>query len=138
MKNIKQYYKELGKLVYAVAAADGVIQPEERDKLHQFVLKEMASHESSVDSSGMNQAFYVDFEFDASEERHPSGEEVIKSYARFIQGNYEVNDGLLIATSLKLLEAVALAYTKANEKNIIENVRYEIREISKNITSATK
>jgi len=64
MKNIKQYYKELGKLVYAVAAADGAIQPEEKEKLHQFVLKEIAYHEHTVDSSGMNQALYVDFEFE--------------------------------------------------------------------------
>ncbi|MBP7810007.1 MAG: hypothetical protein KA163_11990 [Bacteroidia bacterium] len=138
MKNIKQYYKELGKLVYAVAAADGVIQAEEREQLHQFVLKEMASHESSVDSSGMNQAFYIDFEFDATEEKHPSGEEVIKSYTRFVHSNHESNDGPLIVNSLKLLEAVALAYTKKNEKNIIENVRHEMSEISKTITSATK
>lgn len=138
MKNIKQYYKELGKLVYAVAAADGVIQAEEREQLHQFVLKEMASHEQSVDSSGMNQAFYVDFEFDATEEKHPSGEEVIKSYTRFVHGNYEPNDGPLIANSLKLLEAIASAYTKRNEKNIIENVRHEMSEISKNILSTTK
>lgn len=138
MKNIKQYYKELGKLVYAVAAADGVIQPEERDKLHQFVLKEMASNETSVDSSGMNQAFYVDFEFDATEEKHPSDSEIIKSYSRFVHNNYESNDGPLIANSLKLLEAVALAYTKKNEKNIIDNVRHEMTEISKNIISVTK
>lgn len=138
MKNIKQYYKELGKLVYAVAAADGVIQPEEREQLHQFVLKEMASHEASVDSSGMNQAFYVDFEFDATEEKHPSSEVVIKSYARFVHNNFESNDSELISNSLKLLEAVALAYTKKNEKNIIENVRHEMSEISKNIISETK
>ena len=39
MKNIKQYYKELGKMVYAVAITDGVINQEERDALHSFVQK---------------------------------------------------------------------------------------------------
>lgn len=138
MKNIKQYYKELGKLVYAVAAADGTIQVEERDKLHQFVLKEMASHESTNDSSGMNQAFYVDFEFDAAEEKHPTSNEVIMSYARFVHNNYESNDGSLIDNSLKLLETVAQAYTKKNEKNIIDIVRLELKEISKDILKTVK
>lgn len=133
MKNIKQYYKELGKLVYAVAVADGSIQAEEREKLHQFVLKELANSEHTVDSSGMNQAFYVDFEFDATEQKHPSSDEVIKSYSRFVHNNYEPNDGALIQNSLKLLNTVALAYSKKNEKSIIENVRQEIGEISKNI-----
>ena len=138
MKNIKQYYKELGKLVYAVALADGSIQPEEREKLHQFVLKEMANNEHSVDSSGMNQAFYVDFEFDAAEEKHTASEEVIKSYTRFVHSNSESNDGPLIQNSLRLLEAVAVAYTKKNEKSIIDNVRQEMKEISRNILDTTK
>jgi hypothetical protein len=138
MKNIKQYYKELGKLVYAVAVADGTIQTEERDKLHQFVLKELAAHESSVDSSGMNQAFYVDFEFDETEEKHPDGNSVIASYNKFVHNNYEANDGELIDNSLKLLEAVASAYSKRNEKNIIDVIRHEMNEISKNIVNKIK
>ncbi len=137
MKNIKQYYKELGKLVYAVAAADGNVQAEERDKLHQFVLKELANHESTVDSSGMNQAFYVDFEFDATEEKHPSSNEIIKEFSRFVHANFEPNDRALMKNSLKLLETVALAYSKKNEKKIIDNVLREINEISKNILSKT-
>ena len=137
MKNIKQYYKELGKLVYAVAAADGAIQEEEREKLHQFVLKELAYHESSADSSGMNQAFYVDFEFDDAEQKHLSGNEIIKSFSRFVHNNFEYNDVALINISLKLLETVALAYSKRNEKNIIDNVRLEMKEISKNIINIT-
>ena len=138
MKNIKQYYKELGKLVYAVAVADGSIQVEEREKLHQFVLKEMANNEHSVDSSGMNQVFYVDFEFDAAEERQLSPEEVVKSYSRFVHNNSEAEDGSLIRNSLRLLEAVAAAYSKRNERSIIENVREEMKEISKNIVGSIK
>ncbi len=133
MKNVKQYYKELGKLVYAVAAADGAIQPEERDKLHQFVLKELAEKESTSDSSGMNQAFYVDFEFDATEEKHPATNDVIKGYTRFVHANHEPNDTALLNNSVKLLESVALAYSKKNEKDIIETVKHEMNEISKNI-----
>ena len=33
MKNVKQYYKELGKLVYAVAISDGCIQKEEVERI---------------------------------------------------------------------------------------------------------
>ena len=131
MKNIKQYYKELGKLVYAVAAADGSIQTEERDKLHQFVLKELAENERTNDSSGMNQAFYVDFEFDMAAEKHLGVNEVIKSYARFLHTNYEPSDWALMANSVKLLEVVALAYSKQKEKEIISMIKGEINEIGK-------
>ena len=133
MKNIKQYYKELGKLVYAVAAADGAIQEEEREELHQFVAKELADKESTTDSSGMNQAFYVDFEFDNAAEKHLHADEVIKSFASFVHSNYEPKDDSLMKNSIKLLEAIALAYSKKNEKNVIDNIKHEINEISKSI-----
>lgn len=70
MKNLKQYYKEFGKMVYAVAMADGVITPEEKEILHSSVLKYLAAYEESEDSSNMNTAFYVDFEFDQSAKEH--------------------------------------------------------------------
>ena len=133
MKNVKQYYKELGKMVYAVAAADGAIQEEEREKLHEFVLKELAYNEQSSDSSGMNKAFYVDFEFDATEEKHPPINDVIKSYVRFVHANYEPKDDELIKNSVKLLESVAVAYSKKKEKEIIDSVRHELKDVSRNI-----
>ena len=89
MKNIKQYYKELGKIVYAVAIADGKINPEEITTLHEFVAKELAANENAVDSSGMNEAFYVDFEFEESIRKNLTIETAIKSYAKFIHVKYE-------------------------------------------------
>lgn len=138
MKNIKQYYKELGKLVYAVAAADGMVQAEERNELHQFVLKEMAYNEHSVDSSGMNQAFYVDFEFDVAEENHLSSGQILNAFIKFVQSNIEPHDDVLIGNSLKLLERVSVAYSKHNEKSIIESVRQELLKISSNIPNVIK
>jgi len=120
MKNVKQYYKELGKLVYAVAIADGIVQPEEREKLHQFVLKELASNERTYDSSGMNQAFYVDFEFDESEKSRLNLNGTVARFSKFINENIEPNDKKLIERSTTLLEVVANAYSKKKEKSIVE------------------
>lgn len=129
MKNIKQYYKELGKLVYAVAIADGIVQIEEREKLHQFVLKELASNEKTYDSSGMNQAFYVDFEFDESERNRINLNGTILKFSEFIRENFEPQDKELIHRSVKLLEVVAKAYPKNKEKNIIEQFINKTRSI---------
>lgn len=131
MNNIKQYYKELGKLVYALAMADGNIQYEEREKLHEFVLKELAAHERSSDSSGMNQAFYVDFEFEASESSHQDLSEAIRSYNHFIQTHAEPSDKMLFQRSVLLLENVATAYTKKKEKDIIHLIKSKIDGLPK-------
>ncbi len=133
MKNIKQYYKELGKIVYAVAAVDGTINPEEVKALHEFVQKDLSNHELNIDSSGMNEAFYVDFEFENSAKKNIDINTGIKSYVKFIHANYETGDELLLQRSVKLLETVTNVYTRQQEKEVVLQIKEEINEISKNI-----
>lgn len=132
MKNVKQFYRELGKLVYAVAMADGSIQSEERHKLHEFVIKELAANEPDSDSSGMNKAFYVDFEFENSELQQQNLTDSLKSFTRFIHDNYEQEDHELMQRAVRLLESVANAYTRKKEKDIIDVVKEKISELSSN------
>lgn len=129
MKNLKQYYKELGRLVYAVAAADGMVQEEEREKLHAFVVKELATHEKSFDTSGMNKAFYVDFEFDLSELHKPEIHEIVQTFNEFVRLNRQDADHDLLQRSLLLLESVASAYTRQKEKDIIEVVKEQLHPL---------
>ncbi|MGZ3904624.1 MAG: hypothetical protein ACXVC6_13065 [Bacteroidia bacterium] len=133
MKNLKQYYKELGKMVYAVANADGQIKPEETAALQDFVLKDLATREKVTDSSGMNEAFYVDFEFERSIEIKLDTKKAVQSYTKFIHNNFEVGDENLIRHSLNLLEIVAAAYSRGAEKQVVLDLKMEINEISKNI-----
>lgn len=124
MKNIKQYYKELGRLIYAIAMADGVVQPEEISKLHQFVTKELAHHEKTYDSSGMNQAFYVDFEFEELIRNHPPLDGAVTRFKTFITENSEPGDEALIDRSIALMEAVAYAYSKTKERSILDQIKH--------------
>ncbi|MDI1354237.1 MAG: hypothetical protein PSX36_04945 [bacterium] len=126
MKNVKEYYKLLGKLAYSVAIADGVIQEEERDALRKGVLSDFAMNESAFDSSGMNKAFYVDFEFDEGNQQQPDMYKTLKKFADFIEENYERTDLDLLQRSTLLLEKVANAYSKSKEKIIIETLKNKI------------
>lgn len=130
MKNIKQYYKELGRMLYAIAMADGAVQPEEIDELHSFVMKELAHNERSHDSSGMNQAFYVDFEFEDNVKNHKPLNGAVPVFRNFIEHNAEKGDGELIDRSIRLMEAVAYAYSKKHEKNILQHVKNVIEHLS--------
>jgi hypothetical protein len=138
MKNIKQYYKELGKMVYAIAAVDGVIKTEEAEALHIFVQKDLATNEAHLDSSGMNEAFYVDFEFEDSTKTKPDINATLKSYAKFIHNNYEQADANLINRSVKLLHTVADAYNREKENEVVMQIKSEINEISKSILLLNK
>ena len=129
MKNIKQFYKELGKLVYALAIADGVIQDEEKTELTSFVVKELAHHETEYDTSGMNKAFYVDFEFEKSLEEHLDYNKAIASYKSFVGRNFEEGDEVLLNRAIILLTKVKEAYTKQKENNILAIVQQQLNDL---------
>jgi hypothetical protein len=129
MKNTKQYYKELGKAVYAIAAADGVISAEENEALHRFVLKQLVSHEIHEDSSRMNEAFYVDFSFEEAREQHADPAGAVRSFIRFVHTNSEPADKDLLERSVNVLKQVAAAYSRKKEKEIVAGIQSELREV---------
>lgn len=130
MKNVKHYYKELGRLLYAIAMADGAVQAEEVDELHSFVMKELAHNERSQDSSGMNQAFYVDFEFEENVKSHKPFNDAVARFRKFMEENAEKGDEELIERSVRLMETVAFAYAKKQEQNILQQVKHITRHLS--------
>ena len=83
--NYKDFYKELGQLLYAIASSDGQIDKKEVEALQEFVLKELASFEPASDSSGMNLAFYTQFEFEDMENKKAPAQEVFTSFLAYLK-----------------------------------------------------
>jgi len=130
MKNIKQFYKELGRLLYAVAMVDGKIQEEEVKALHEFVSRELALSEPTTDSSGMNQAFYVDFEFDDYAGQKLSIQAAHDSFMKFLRANVTEIDPKLIEKSIDAIEKIAGSFRKVNreERQIVNKIKIEIAQ----------
>lgn len=128
--NIKQFYKELGRLLYAVAIVDGKIQNKEVKALHDFVSRELALNESTSDSSGMNQAFYVDFEFEDYANQKISIQSAHDSFMKFLDTNLIDIAPALIRKSVNAIEKVATSFRKVNkqERQIIDKIKKEISE----------
>jgi hypothetical protein len=55
------FYKELGRLLYAIAAADGTVQDKELATLKRIVKEELAPLEASTDHFGTDQAYITEF-----------------------------------------------------------------------------
>ena len=132
MVNIKQFYKELGKLLYAVAKSDGKIQPKEIKVLHEFVLKELALFEPTIDSSGMNQAFYADFEFEKYFQLNISIDEAHSSFIKFLEENIDHIDPVLITKTIQAIEKVAKSFRSINKKEqaMINKIKTEITQVA--------
>ena len=126
--NYTQFYKELGHLLYVVAYSDGKIQKKEVEELREFVLKELAPFEHSSDSSGMNKAFYTQFEFEDIANKNIPAEEVYRSFVHYLNENGEHITHQLKTSIIKAVETVANAYKKVNkkEREMIDKITEEI------------
>ena len=129
--NYKQFYKELGHLLYAVSCTDGKVRKQEVEALREFVLKELAPFEPTSDSSGMNQAFYTQFEFDDIAEKQQPASEVFSQFLNYLKKNAPSINSHLKTAIIASVEKVADAYKKTNklEREMINNLKQEIKAL---------
>jgi hypothetical protein len=129
--NYKQFYKELGHLLYAIAKADGDVRTQERKAMRKFVLEELVLFESRYDSSGMNEAFYTQFEFDDSLDKHSSSAEAYTAFIQFIKMNAHYITELLKKNILASAQKVATSYKRTNkkEKELIDSLMKELEAL---------
>ena len=57
----KQFFSELGKLLYAVADVDGSITQKEKKTLRELVAKELLSLVNKKDEHGTDVGFFISF-----------------------------------------------------------------------------
>jgi uncharacterized tellurite resistance protein B-like protein len=129
--NYKQFYKELGRLLYAVAYSDGQIRKKEVEALREFVLKQLAPFEPGSDSSGMNQAFYAQFEFEDIANKNEEAIIVFSSFMNYLQKNASNINEHLKSSMIQAVEKVAQAYKKTNklEQEMIDKLKAEIASL---------
>jgi len=67
MKNFKEYYRQMGNLMYCMAIIDGKIAAKEWTELRRIVREELVPEEKHGDEFGTDSAFSVEFQFDVLE-----------------------------------------------------------------------
>lgn len=129
--NMKQFYKELGRLLYAIAFADNKVSKEEISKLEEIVSKEFAPFEHTSDSSGMNQAYYTSFEFEECYKNKMRVEQAFTSFLEFVDAHIMEIDPSIIAKTIKATKKVAGAYNGTNkkEREMIKHIEEELTKL---------
>lgn len=129
--NLKLFYKELGQLLYAVAYADGKVRKQEVDALHEFILKELLPLEHTVDSSGMNQAFYTQFEFSEFAEKCTPPQLVYMNYLSYLKSNAKHLTDKHKASIINAVKKVADAYKHINKKEqeLVDSLKMELDKL---------
>lgn len=112
----KQFYSEIGKLLYAVADVDGVISPAEKKALKDLIRTELVPVENSKDEFGTDSAYYAEFEFDILEEANASPKAAFDSFINFLDNHHSAFDKKLKDATLLVVTKLADAYHKTSKK----------------------
>jgi uncharacterized tellurite resistance protein B-like protein len=112
------FYKELGRLLYAIAAADEQVRPAEVETLKRIVKEELVPLETSTDHFGTDQAFITEFEFDVLAERDATAEESFDSFVAYMARHHHdlPEDRKLLI--YKAADAVAKSFHGVGKKEI--------------------
>jgi|JFJP01.1.fsa_nt_gi hypothetical protein len=129
--DLKLFYTALGRVVYAIAKADGAIQHEEVASVFHFVITQIiAIEQENFDGRSALEAFYTEKEFNRLRDENVSMTEAFDQFIQFYDLNKNACDTNMKATCLHIIEKVALAFNgiEASELAIIENVRKKFNE----------
>ena len=81
------FYKELGRLLYAIAAADGKVTTKEVETLKWVVKDLLVPVESGTDHHGTDQAYITEFEFDTLLDRDVPADDAFTSFAEYMRAH---------------------------------------------------
>lgn len=110
------FYKELGKLLYAIAAVDNNISAAERKSIGKEITERLLHKERSTDAYGTNKAWDTQFSFDTSEEQGISADEAFDEFLGYVKTYKNQLKEDEVDICLKLADHIADSYHHINKK----------------------
>ncbi len=129
--NHKKYYIELGKLFYAIANADGKIEPKEIAALREIIQNQFVTVEAESDEFGVNDAYYAEFEFETLNEKSANVELAFNSFINFVKLNRNEIDKEMKQSCIMAATAIADSFHKKNQSEVhyISRLKHELHKI---------
>lgn len=129
----KEFYSELGKLLYAVADIDKMITQQEKKKMLQIVKNELVSNERHTDEFKTNAAFYTEIEFNFLDEQIIEPEAAFDSFLNFVEEHYNAFDDKLKEVCINVAKELAEVYrgTNKKEKKLIDDLKSKFQKLEK-------
>jgi hypothetical protein len=115
----RMFYSALGKLLYAVADADGIVSPQEKKNMFELVQKRLMHKETHTDEFGTNDAWYAAFEFEVVDEQNLSAADAFLSFTEYIEENKNKINEDTRQICLTLADKLADFYRHSNKKEIM-------------------
>lgn len=128
----KEFYKEFGKVVYAMAMADGAIQDNEKKVMFKMVREKLAPIENISDEYGTDLAYYVLFSFEMEEEVNDTVEDALNSFLFFLNNHKLIMSDEVKSSCLGILRKIAKSYGRITkpEAALLKKVEDRFDELS--------
>lgn len=123
MKTSRRFYKELGNLFYAIAAADKNISDKERKALDEEVQFAWKHYDPSTDRFGSDRAYLIEFEFETMEDSDEPAEAAFRSFHDFFKEYEEEFDGPTRHRIFNSARHIAEGMRKINQEELVYLVR---------------
>jgi len=122
----KEFYENLGKLFYAVAAADTRIHTKEKDKLREFIRKYWLDIDELEDEYGTDTAFQLESVFDWLVEYDKGAEECFEEFQEFYKENTKAFSPFIKVLILDTANAIANSFSGKNKAELVLLGRLEL------------
>lgn len=129
MVNSRRFYKELGNLFYAIAAADKNISAGEKKKLDEEVQFAWKHYDHSTDRFGSDRAFLIEFEFETMEDNDEPAEKAYLLFESFFKEKQDEIDTLTRQRIFNSARHIAECMRKINRDELKYLVR--LKELMK-------
>ena len=129
----KQFYSELGKLLYSIADVDGVITKTEKLTMQELVRKELVPLEKHTDEFGTDAAYYTEIEFDILEDSNSEPDVAFESFISYIENHKTALDRRMLEITRNIATRLAdtFHHTNRKEKELLEVLNKKIGQILK-------
>ncbi|HWB62726.1 MAG TPA: hypothetical protein VG603_04375 [Chitinophagales bacterium] len=127
----RQYYSELGKLLYALAHADGKIGEKEKAALKELVRTELVPKEKHNDTFGTDAAYYAEIEFDILEDSEPDVDAAFDSFLFFIENHHTAVTTEMRQATIRVTDKMAHQYknTGKKEASLLATLKKKLQEL---------
>lgn len=119
----RELYENLGKLFYAIAAADKVISKQEVQVLNNIVEKDWVPVEDSRDEYGTDLSFQIEVIFDWYQENELSAEAAYDRFETFKKSHEWLFDEDINNLIWKTVNRIALAFPGKNRSEVLMLIR---------------
>ncbi|MCX7546718.1 hypothetical protein OS188_01990 [Xanthomarina sp. F1114] len=121
------FYEVLGKLFYAVAAADGVVELSEVNKLKEIIREEWLPVDESEDAFQTDAAFQIEVVFDwLNAQNNLNSEALFKEFVTYKNEQAHFFSPIIKKLIIKTAHAIAASFSGKNKSELIILARLEM------------